>query len=171
VTVFSGADFTTGPSQSADGNSLWIGDEAGVLHIVDLSAPTKTTNSIASGTAYKGFIWEDFNVRGQLYFVTTDGNVWCLPTPASASSCGKRKPVAGGTVAQLLPSDTLLWVGGSNGILYQLNLTSGLVVKTFTVGAGTLALGPVSAETPDDLYAATTDGALYKITLTNGSLP
>ena len=29
VKVFSGADFTTGPSQSSDGNSLWIGDEAG----------------------------------------------------------------------------------------------------------------------------------------------
>ncbi len=79
--VFSGADFTTGPSQSADGNSLWIGDEAGVLHIVDLAALTKTTNSIASGTAFKGFIWEDFNIRGRLYFVTTDGNVWCLADP------------------------------------------------------------------------------------------
>ena len=169
--VFSGAAFTSGPSQSADGNSLWIGDEAGVLHIVDLAALTKTTNSIASGTAYKGFIWEDFNIRGQLYFVTTDGNVWCLPNPSSVSSCWKRKPVASGTVAQLLPSDTLLWVGGSNGTLYQLNLTSGLVVKTFTVGAGTLALGPVSTETGDELYAATSDGTLYKVTLTAGSLP
>ena len=171
VKVFSGADFTTGPSQSSDGNSLWIGDEAGVLHIVNLTALTKTTNSIASGTAYKGFIWEDFNVDGRLYFVTTDGNVWCLATPASASTCWKTKPVASGTVSQLVPSDTQLWVGGSNGTLYQLNLTSGIVGKTFTVGAGTLALGPVSTETGDELYAATSDGTLYKVTLTSGSLP
>ena len=168
---YSGADFTTGPSQSSDGNSLWIGDEAGVLHIVNLTTLTKTTNSIASGTAYKGFIWEDFNVDGRLYFVTIDGNVWCLPTPASASTCWKTKPLATGTVAQLMPSDSLLWVGGSNGTLYQLNLTSGLVTRTFTVGAGTLALGLVSTETGDELYVATSDGALYKVTLTAGSLP
>ena len=54
VTRYSGADFTTGPSQSRDGNSLWIGDEAGVLHIVNLATLTKTTNSVASGTAFKG---------------------------------------------------------------------------------------------------------------------
>jgi outer membrane protein assembly factor BamB len=171
VKVFSGADFTTGPSQSSDGTSLWIGDQAGILHIVNLTALTKTTNSVASGTAFKGFVWEDFNVDGRLYFVTTDGNVWCLPTPASVSSCWKTKPVATGTVNQLMPSDSLLWVGGSNGILYQLNLTSGIVAKTFTVGAGTLALGPVSTETGDELYTATSDGTLYKVTLTSGSLP
>ncbi len=169
--VFSGADFTTGPSQSSDGNSLWIGDEAGILHIVDLTALTKTTNAVASGTAFKGFIWEDFNVDGRLYFVTTNGNVWCLPTPASASTCWKTKPVAAGTVSQLVPSDTQLWVGGSNGVLYQLSLTTGIVGKTFTVGAGTLALGPVSTETGDELYTAASDGTLYKITLTAGSLP
>ena len=66
---------------------------------MNLTTLTKTTNSIASGTAYKGFIWEDFNVDGRLYFVTIDGNVWCLPTPASASTCWKTKPVATGTVA------------------------------------------------------------------------
>jgi DNA-binding beta-propeller fold protein YncE len=138
---------------------------------VNLTTLTKTTNSIASGTAYKGFIWEDFNVDGRLYFVTIDGNAWCLPTPASASTCWKTKPLATGTVAQLMPSDSLLWVGGSNGTLYQLNLTSGLVTRTFTVGAGTLALGLVSTETGDELYVATSDGALYKVTLTAGSLP
>src|SRR5262249_22881865 len=61
---YSGADFTTGPSQSSDGNSLWIGDESGTLHIVNLATLVKTTNAIASGTAYKGFIWEDFTVDG-----------------------------------------------------------------------------------------------------------
>jgi len=169
--VFSGSHFTTGPSQSADLDSLWVGDEAGLLHIVDLAALTKTTNSIASGTPFKGFIWEDFNTAARLYFVTTDGNVWCLPTPSSASTCWKTKPVASGTVNQMLLGDTYLWVGGSNGTLYQLDPTSGVVGKSFTVGAGTLALGPVSTETTDELYAATSDGTLYKITLTSGSLP
>ena len=126
VARYSGGDFTTGPSQSSDGNSLWIGDEAGTLHIVDLATLTKTTNAVATGTAFKGFIWEDFIVDGRLYFVTTDGNVWGLATPSTNPATWKRKPVAAGTVSQMLPSDTSLWVGGSDGNLYQLSLTTGL---------------------------------------------
>ena len=98
----------------------------GSLHIVNLATLAKTTNSVASGTAFKGFIWEDFNIDGRLYFVTTDGNVWGLATPTTTPATWKRKPVAAGTVAQMMPSDTSLWVGGSDGNLYQLNLTTGL---------------------------------------------
>lgn len=171
---FGGADFTTGPTQSWDLNSLFVGDEAGVLHIVDLNALTKTTNSIAAGSAFKGFVWEDFNEAqaGRLYFVTTDGNVWALATPTSPAFDWKTKPVAAGTVSELLPGLTALWVGGSDGWLYQLNLTTGAPEgAAFVVGDGTLSVGPVSTETTDELYAATTDGTVYKIGLTGGSLP
>jgi hypothetical protein len=172
VAKYSGADFTTGPSQSRDGNSLWIGDEAGVLHIVNLATLGKTTNSVASGTAFKGFVWEDFNIAGRLYFVTTDGNVWGLLTPTTNPATWKRKPVAGGTVSQMLPSDVSLWVGGSDGDLYQLNLTSGLQEgSSFPVGGGTNPLSAVTTETGDELYVATSTGRLYKIMLTGGDLP
>ena len=73
-----------------------------MLHIVDLATLVKTTNSVASGTAFKGFIWEDFNIRGRLYFVTTDGNVWAWRRRRRSSACWKTKPVARGTVAQLV---------------------------------------------------------------------
>jgi hypothetical protein len=168
---FSGGDFTTAPSVLIDGTQLVVGSESGVLHIVDLTALTKTTNTIASGSAIKGFVWEDFTTAARLYFVTTDGNVWCLPTPSAAVTCWKTKPVATGSVAQLLPSTTSLWVGGSNGTLYQLSLTTGAIQKTLTVGGGTLSVGPVSTETTGELYMATTDGTVYKIGLTAGSLP
>ena len=172
VARFSGGDFTTAPSQSSDGNTLWIGDEAGTLHIVNLSTLTKTTNAVASGFAFKGFIWEDFTVDGRLYFVTTDGNVWGLATPTTNPATWKRKPVASGTVSQMLPSDTALWVGGSDGNLYQVNLTTGaLEGSSFAVGGGGTALGPVSTETGSELYVATSTGRLYKITLTGGNLP
>lgn len=169
---FSGGDFTSGPSQSIDLNSLWVGDEAGLLHIVDLTALTRTTNAVATGLTYKGFIWEDFNTLGRLYFVTTDGFVRALATPTSSSFAWSTRPVAAGTVAQILPGLTSLWAGGSDGRLYQLNLTTGAQEgSAFTVGGGTLSLGPVSTETGDELYAAATDGTVYKINLTGGSLP
>jgi hypothetical protein len=168
---FSGGDFTTAPSVLFDNTKLLVGDEAGILHIVDLAALTKTTNTIASGSAFKGFVWEDFNTPGRLYFVTVDGNVWALASSSASSTLWKTKPVSSGTVSQLLPGNFSLWVGGSNGTLYQLNLTTGAVSKTLTIGAGTLSVGPVSTETTGELYAATSDGTLYKIQLTNESLP
>jgi hypothetical protein len=154
-----------------DNTTLLAGDESGVLHVVDLAALTKTTNTIASGSAFKGFVWEDFNLPGRLYFVTTDGNVWALASAAATSTLWKTKPVTGGTVAQLLPANSALWVGGSNGVLYQLDLTSGAVTKTLTIGSGALSVGPVSTETTGELYLGTTDGTLYKIGLTAESLP
>jgi len=169
--VSNGADFTTAPSQSFDGTKVYTGDAAGLLHVVTVSTFADTTNTAASGTAFKGFVWEDFELAtGKIYFVTTDGNVWCL-VPPSTTPCWKTKPVSGGTVSQMLISDLYAWVGGSNGTLYQLNLTTGAVDKTFAVGAGTLTLGPVTTETGNELYVTTSDQTLYKITLTNGSLP
>jgi hypothetical protein len=52
VVAFSGtnADFTTAPTHSFDGASLFIGDEAGKLHVVDLtqSPPTRSTPTRAA---------------------------------------------------------------------------------------------------------------------------
>ena len=139
---------------------------------MDLATLTKTTNAVATGTAFKGFIWGNFIIDGRLYFVTTDGNVWGLATPSTNPATWKRKPVAADTVSQMLPSDTSLWVGGSDGNLYQLNLTTGLQEgASFAVGSGGSPLGPISTETGSELYVATSAGRLYKITLTGGSLP
>jgi hypothetical protein len=71
-----------------------------------------------------------------------------------------------------MPGFTSLWVGGSNGSLYQLNLTTGAQEgSAFVVGGGGLSLGPVSTETGDELYVAASDGTVYKIGLSGGSLP
>src|SRR5262249_18194787 len=145
-----------------------------IMDLADSVTPyADTTNGAASGSAFKGFVWEDFNLEGRLYFVTVDGNVWCL-VPPSTTPCWKVKPVTGGTVGQILISDLYAWAGGSDGKIYQIVLTgasAGTIAKTFTVGAGTLGLGPITTGTGDELYVSTTDGTLYKISLTNGSLP
>jgi hypothetical protein len=168
---FASGDITTAPTVTYDETKLLVGNEAGSLRIIDLNALTETSNSIAAGSAFKGFIWEDFNTQGKIFFVTTDGNVWCLPSPSSGSQCWtKVKPVASGTVNQMMLGDTYLWVGGSNGTLYQLTAATGAISKSYAVGSG-LSLGPVSTETTNELYVAASDGTLYKIALTSGSLP
>jgi outer membrane protein assembly factor BamB len=178
VARFQGGDIVNGPVQSFDLGSLWVGNQAGVLNIVNLTGtPSLTTNTVASGLVYKGFIWEDFDTLGRLYFVTTDGFVRALATPTSSSFAWSTRPVAAGTVSQLLPGFTSLWVGGSNGRLYQLNLTTGAQEgAAFVVGAGSLSVGPVTTENGTeaggDLFLATSDGTVYKVTLTGaGNLP
>jgi hypothetical protein len=140
--------------------------------VVDLTAspPTRTTPYLGS-SAFRGFVWEDFNTPGVLYFVTADGFVNALATPTSSTTAWQVKPSGTGTVNQLLPGEFSLWAGGSDGILYQLNLGTGVTEKTFTVGDGTKALGPVSSGSISELFVTTNDGRVYKILLTNQSLP
>jgi hypothetical protein len=175
VTSFSGtgSDFTTAPTQSFDGTKLFVGDEAGRLHVVNLAAtPTPTRTIPYTGTsAFRGLVWEDFNTWGRLYFVTANGNVNALATPASSSLAWSVQPVAAGTVSGIMPGEFSLWAGGSNGRLYQLGLASGVTEKTFVVGDGTKSVGPVSAFSIDDVFTTTSDGRVYRILLTDQSLP
>jgi hypothetical protein len=68
-------------------------------------------------------------------------------------------------------------VGGSNGTLYQLSLTTGAIQKTLTVGGGTLSVGPVSFSPDGSLYqrfpgAFTANGRPLSVTnrlLVNGT--
>jgi hypothetical protein len=167
-----GADFTTAPTQSFDGDSLFVGDEAGKLHVVSLAAAPPTRATYYNGaSAFRGFVWEDFNNWGVLYFVTANGNVNSLATPTSLSLAWSVKPAATGTVSHSMPGEFSLWAGGSDGTLYQLSLANGATEKTFVVGDGTKSVGPVSADSIDDLYTTTSDGRVYRILLTNQSLP
>jgi hypothetical protein len=169
---YTGADFTTGPVQSGDLNSLFIGDEAGVLHILDLNTMVKTTNTVASGSAFRGIVWEDFTTAGRLYFVRANGFVSALATPTSSSFAWNVRPVATGTVSALLPGTSVMWVGGSNGTLYQLDLGNGAVDRSLAVGSGSLALGPVSTDfTVGAVYVSASDGTVYKIGLTGEDIP
>src|SRR5262249_29448161 len=148
----------------------------GTLHAVNLSTGTQTTTAVAPGVAFRGFVWEDFGdptdlTAGQLYFVMADGTVRCRKGALGPSCSGvSPKPVATGTVSQLLLGLDSLWVGGSDGRLYQIGLTTGLVeTAPFQVGDGTQSLGPVSTdEFGDALYVATSGGTVYKIALTGG---
>ena len=167
-----GADFTTAPTQSFDGTKLFVGDESGKLHVVDLTAtpPTRTT-TYTGASAFRGFVWEDFNNWDRLYFVTANGNVNALATSASTSLAWSVQPVAAGTVSHIMPLEASLWAGGSNGTLYQLSLADGTIEKTFVVGDGTRSVGPVSTDSIDNLFTSTSDGRVYRILLTNQSLP
>ena len=108
---------------------------------MDLATLVKTTNAVASGTAFKGFIWEDFNIRRTALLRDDRRQRVGSGDPAVVGlDRWKTKPVAAGTVAQLMPSDTAA-VGGrlQRQPVPAESHDRAAVAKTFTVGGGTLS--------------------------------
>jgi outer membrane protein assembly factor BamB len=61
--------------------------------------------------------------------------------------------------------DTTLFVGSSDGTLYELRLSDGAVVKQVTVGNGSAAVGSPSLSDSTTLYVGTSTGKLFRYAL------
>jgi hypothetical protein len=176
------------PSLAYDGNTVYVGANGGTLYAIDAQALTIRWSStvVSPASAIKGFAWEDFDLPGRLYFVTLDGNVYCVQdTGVAGTKCADwpvnpRKPVAAGTVSQPMIACPLglaadnfscagalyaLFVGGSDGRLYQLRTSDGLIDKQLVVGDGTKALGDLSSQSGAQLFVGNSDGQIYRIPL------
>ena len=136
------------------------------------------------GTAIKdtSFVWED---SGRLYFSTADGNVWCLQDLGAGAPPSVTTPCSGWSAVKTAvgtssnpPSTPLLlnylfvsgWNSTSGWQIYQLNPSTGAIVKQVTVGDGTKQPGDVSTETGNEIFVGTSEGKIFKFPLTGGSL-
>ena len=169
VTSFSLGDIEASPTMSVDGNTLYVVNTSGNLYAVDMSGTPayKWTGAhyAALGSAVQGFIWENGDIPGRLYFGTTNGYVWSLQDPGAAAPPNPASPLWKTAVtapSTPLPMDKL-YVGSSDGKVHQLNLTTGVDEKQFTVGSGAYQVGDVSSETGNEIFVPTTEGTLYKL--------
>jgi outer membrane protein assembly factor BamB len=169
VTSFSLGDIEASPTMSVDGNTLYVVTTSGNLYAVDMSTLAykwTETHYAALGSAVQGFIWENGDLPGRLYFSTANGYVWSLQDPgAGVAPPNPASPLWKTVVAgpsTPLPMDKL-YVGSSDGKVHQLNLTSGADEKQFTVGSGAYQVGDVSTETGSEIFVPTTEGTLYKL--------
>ncbi len=179
VASFALGHISTAPTQSWDGNTLWVGNENGDIYAINLAPATpalKWTGPLALGSAarLKGFVWEDW-ISGRLLFSTANGTVRCFQdpgagaTPNAGSVCSGwgsvSTAVAGATSGVLLDK---LYVGSWNGTLGQvvgIDPATGVAGTPFTVGDGTRQIGDVSTETANEIFIGTTEGKIFKITL------
>jgi len=174
VTSFALGHIEASPTMSVDGKTLYVVNTSGNLYAVDMSTLAYKwtgTHYAALGTAVQGFIWENGDIPGRLYFATsgttgcTNGCVWSLQDPGAAAPPNPASPLWKTAVAgpsTPLPMDKL-YVGSSDGKVHQLNLTSGADEKQFTVGSGAYQVGDVSTETGNEIFVPTTEGTLYKL--------
>ncbi len=163
----------TSPTLSYNGATLYVGSTAGTLYAINAAALTLKW-SLALGTAVTGFVWEDFTTVGRLYFAAADGTVRCIQdggTSGAACAAPWVSPSVPGPLTPLLLGK--LFVGSWNGTLgqiYQIRLTDGFIEKQVTVGDGTKQPGDVSTETGNEIFVGTTEGKIFKFSLTLGSL-
>jgi hypothetical protein len=174
VTSFSLGDIEASPTLSADGNTLYVATTSGNLYAISTSGTPgykwTGTHYAALGSAVQGFIWENADLPGRFYFSTSDGYVWALQDPGAgaappnpASPVWKTAVAAASTPLPLGNPLDKLYVGSSDGKVHQLNLTSGVDEKQFTVGGGAYQVGDVSSETGSEIFVPTTEGTLYKL--------
>jgi outer membrane protein assembly factor BamB len=150
------------PTLSYDGNTVYVASTAGTLYAINANTLTQKWTFALGATAINGFVWEDFNTAGKLYFSTADGNVWSVQDLGATAVQLWKTAVAG--AANGIPLDNY-YVGSSDGKVHQLNLVTGLDLKQFpAVGAldGT-TVGALSTETGNEIFAGTSGGRIFKI--------
>lgn len=178
------------PTLSYDGTTIYVnGTTSTTSTLYGVNADTTTwgvgnVNAVrwsfplpAADVVVKGFVWEDWQTRGRLYFSTSKGfpvtngdSVWAVQD-GSATPLWQTE-VAGASTPLPLGA---LYVGSSDGRLHQLDLSTGTDSKQFPAtgnldNASTApSLGPVSTEwnpaTGDYnwVFVSTSGGKVYKI--------
>ncbi|MFZ1060311.1 MAG: PQQ-binding-like beta-propeller repeat protein [Candidatus Rokuibacteriota bacterium] len=172
VTSFALGHFSTSPTVSSTGAALYVGNEAGSLHAIDLSqTPPVLKWTSAVGAAITGFVWEDAATAGRLYFSANDNTVRCVLDTGSGATPVWTTAVPAPSTPLLV--DPKLFVGSSDGTLHQLRVSDGVDEKQVTVGDGSAAVGDASTDLGSEVFVGIGDplgGKIFKFPLTGGSL-
>jgi outer membrane protein assembly factor BamB len=168
VQSFALGHLQSSPTLSYDETTLYVGNTTGSLYAINLNTVAlKWTTPSALGSALTGYVWEDASIAGRLYFTTANGNVWCLQDPGAGLPPNPVTPVwkravAGASTPLLIDK---LYAGSTDGKIHQIDPSTGVDEKQFTVGDGTSTVGTPSTEDSAQLFVGTTAGTIYKIPL------
>lgn len=104
-------------------------------------------------------------MANRVVFGTADGHLRMIDN-AAAHVWQTASPIAGASAPLVLINENRLYVGSSDGRLYELNLTTGAVVTSRVVGDGSAAVGSPSYDVYAlKLYVGTSAGTLHRFTL------
>lgn len=139
----------------------------GNLYALDLATWTmKWTAPFSAGSAIVGSVWEDWNLRGTLFFSTQDGHVWAVESSGGSATPTQvwSTPVPGASAPLVFVDPGLLYVGGSDGKLHELRIADGVDQKQALLGDGTAAGGlPAWDYVSGWLYTPTAAGKVFAI--------
>jgi hypothetical protein len=180
-------DAQIAPSVSYDEQVLYLADvpdqsagfTPGTLHAFNLNAGTPTQKwaggaAIQNPLGYaKGYIWEDFGLNPggerRLYVVTDDNTrdgIRCIQDDGSSGSqCWHRPhPASGGRFRNMVLGDDAIYVGSSDGKLYQIDYVTGSILTCYAV-SGSPDLGDASTSDGQQIFLGSAAGRVYRIEL------
>ncbi len=151
------------------GGKLYIGTNSGAVHALDpatgadlWAAPFESGNG-----AIKGYVWPRIGTN-EFLFSTTD-TLWSI-TDSGASAALNWSVSSIANPAVPLASDvgggSYVWVGSSDGRLYQLEISAAPVITSVLLGDGTASVGSPAMDAVSEIaYVGAEDGRLYSVTL------
>lgn len=150
-----------------DGTTVYVGTNSGEVHALDAAtganlwaAPFATNDG-----AVKGYLWPRPSTN-QLYFATNT-KVWAVvDNGATASELWQLASIPNPSTPLVSVLSPWAWVGGSDGRLYQLDLSSGSAPSPTSVQLepGSITIGsPALSVVEGRAYAGSESGRIYAV--------
>jgi hypothetical protein len=150
---------------------LYVGNNAGQIRCVnkDTGAVNWTFTPGTSDGPVKGFVSvKRGGAAPWRCFYSTDTKVWAVDDNGASAGTLAWSTGIGSTASPSYPLYTggaNLWVGGSDGVLYQLPTASGTPAVSITVEAGTTLGSPSFEFFGTQVYVGSNTGAVYAVSV------
>lgn len=170
VDLLTGGKLWSTPVESISGSpvrrgfDLYVGTDAGFVHALDVrdGALKGSFPYHAPGGAIKGFIFPNF-AGNELYFSSRD-TVRRIHDSGTDVVLDWASDVPGASIPTYPPGREFLWVGSSNGRLYQIDATSGASTFVTLTSGGTPGVGSPSVDLVNGLiYVGTENGEVFAV--------
>ncbi len=146
---------------------LYVGTNSGSVMAVNPVNGDQIWKYETNDGPVKGYVDFEF-VTGtprKVFFATTN-NVWGLTDNGATVAFEWVRPIAGPSIPLTLADLGALYVGSTDGRLYQLDPADGSVVTSVLMGAGTATVGSPGYDWMNSLaYVGAEDGSVYAVTL------
>lgn len=170
VDLLTGEKLWSTPLESISGSpvqrglDLYVGTNAGFVHALDIrdGAPKGSFPYHAPGGAIKGFIFPNFS-GNELYFSSRD-TVRRIQDSGTDVVLNWEADVPGASIPTYPPGREFLWVGSSNGRLYQIGAVSGNSTFITLTSGGMPGVGSPSLDLFNNLiYVGTENGEVFAV--------
>jgi hypothetical protein len=157
------------------GGRVYVGSSAGggTVYSVDAASGAADRSFVHADGQVKGFVFPDRN-SDDLYFAT-DNRVWLLSDTGAATM--PENSIVGGvslgsgvspSTVLFVPGSHYVYVGGSDGKLYEIDVAGAPVVKSVPLGDGLSVVGAPSLDrgfTPNLVHVGTEAGVFYAVSV------
>ncbi|NOZ93874.1 MAG: PQQ-binding-like beta-propeller repeat protein [Acidobacteria bacterium] len=147
---------------------IYVGNNSGIVYAIDPADGSEIWHYATTDGPVKGYVTPEYTVSTprKLYFSTTN-TVWALTdNGSSASQTWQQGGVAGPSIPLVPVGGTALYIGSTNGSLYQLNAATGSIDTSVVLGDGAAAIGSPAMDVINNMaYVGSESGAVYGIAL------